>query len=287
LSAKVTGILRRFLKLDEIEVGNKNSSVYYGNNLILCKTIYGQKMFLDATDYSLTPHLALDGFWERWITNVFLDNVKEGMNVVDIGANVGYYTLLAASKVGKRGRVFAFEPHLETFQILSRNIEINGFIDSVTPINKAVFSKTAKLALHIPQHHKADSSVVADLSHFLKHWTQRGERTEATDVDGISLDDYFADKDIKIDLMKMDAEGSEPHIFDGATKLLRRNPNMAIISEFAPSQITGAGKDPRSFLVQLEDLGFPLKIINFDSQTVQACIDDLLRESFSTLYLKR
>lgn len=212
-------------------------------------------MFLDASDCSITPHLALDGFWEKSLTNVFLNTVKEGMRVVEVGANMGYYTLLAASKVGKDGRVFAFEPNPETFEILSRNIDVNGFLDSVTLINKAVFSKTAKLRFHKLRYHKGGSSVFG----VSEQLTQLGERAEITEVEGISLDEYFADKDIKIDLMKVDAEGSEPCIFEGASKLLGGNPEMTIICEFYPSMIAQGGKDPAVFPCSIGKLGVSIK----------------------------
>ena len=82
----------------------RNSSIYLGNNIALTKTIYGQKMYVDTRDQSLTPHILLDGDWEGNITKVFLANVKSGMHVVDIGANVGYYSLLAGRKIGKNGK---------------------------------------------------------------------------------------------------------------------------------------------------------------------------------------
>lgn len=69
----------------------KNKSVYIGDGRVLTKNAYGQKMILPSFDISLTPHILMDGYWEKWITNVFIDHIKPGMTVLDVGSNVGYY----------------------------------------------------------------------------------------------------------------------------------------------------------------------------------------------------
>ncbi len=82
-------------------------AVYLGENLALTRVLDRFKMYVDARDISLAPHLLLDGYWELWNTKVFRQLLRPGMHVVDVGANVGYYTLLAAAGVGPRGRVHA------------------------------------------------------------------------------------------------------------------------------------------------------------------------------------
>jgi energy-coupling factor transporter ATP-binding protein EcfA2 len=86
--------------------------VYLGDHRALVRTAWGHKMFVDTRDLGLAPHLLLDGSWELWVTAAFLTNLREGMTVVDVGANIGYYSLLAASNVGSGGRLVSFEPHL-------------------------------------------------------------------------------------------------------------------------------------------------------------------------------
>jgi hypothetical protein len=133
------------------------------------------------------------------------------------------------------------------------------------------------------QQHKGGSSVFG-VSEQLK---QLGEEAESTEVEGISLDEYFADKGVKVDLIKVDAEGSEPYVFEGASNLLRENSNVTVICEFYPSMIAQGGKDPRSFLVHVESLGFRLRTINESSRIVSISKDDLLKANLSELYLRR
>jgi hypothetical protein len=101
-------------------------ATYVGNNLALTKTVWGQKMFVDTRDISLAPHLIVDGVWEPWLSNVFARTVKAGMTVVDVGANFGYYTLLAGRQLAGSGEIHSFEPNPGVFDILLKNVSING-----------------------------------------------------------------------------------------------------------------------------------------------------------------
>jgi hypothetical protein len=78
---------------------------------VLCKVLGKYLMWVDALDQGLSPHLIFQGFWEMWITAAMARFVRRGTTVVDVGANVGYYTLLLADAVGPQGRVVAFEPN--------------------------------------------------------------------------------------------------------------------------------------------------------------------------------
>ncbi len=110
-----------------------------GDSRALTRTIYGHKMYVKTTDLSLAPHILLDGFWENWITKVFIREVQPGMVVCDIGANIGYYSLLAAASVGERGHLHCFEANPDVCEILFQNLDINGFLSRTTVVNKAVF----------------------------------------------------------------------------------------------------------------------------------------------------
>lgn len=127
----------------------KNKSVYIGDGRVLTKNAYGQKMILPSFDISLTPHILMDGYWEKWITNVFIDHIKPGMTVLDVGSNVGYYSLLAASIVGKKGKVIAFEANKYLCDIIYSNFSINGYLDFSQIKNVAVYSESTKLPFTI------------------------------------------------------------------------------------------------------------------------------------------
>lgn len=178
--------------------------------------IQGHKMFIDSTD---AHRLSIYGFLEPLETELFKKEIKEGEVVLDIGANIGYYTLIAARIVGKKGKVFAFEPHPENFALLKKNVEINGY-DNVVLINKAVSNKNGKVRLYLSERDTGASSIYPE------------DSQKSIEVETIRLDDYFKDFKGKIDFVKMDIEGSEGEALQGMRGIIDKNKNIKIITEF-------------------------------------------------------
>ena len=87
--------------------------------------VNGMPMWVDTRDRVIATHLLGDEIWEPSETAAFLAQAREGMCVFDVGANIGYYTLLAARAVGSSGRVYAFEPEPVNFLLLTRNVAEN------------------------------------------------------------------------------------------------------------------------------------------------------------------
>jgi len=104
----------------------------------------GYKLYLDSADKDLGLKLLLNGFSEeKYGKQLFKEKIKEGMMVLDIGANLGVYTLLAAKLVGKNGIIYSFEPFLKNFQLLSQTVKANN-LDNVRLIKKAVAEAEGK-----------------------------------------------------------------------------------------------------------------------------------------------
>ncbi len=270
----------------EIENALQNSSrrpmVYLGDFNALTENIFGHTIILDTRDISLTPHLLSKGFWEIWITQVFLETIEDNMNVLEIGANVGYYTLLAASKVGSDNQIFAFEADSATYELLSKNIEINGFKNKVTLINKAVFSESKRVKFSSFKKHHGSNSLIQFSESSIEGFR---EEVKISEIDSISLDDYFEMNVPKIGLIKIDAEGSEPHIFRGMIKLLHENSHVKIICEFAQILISELGEDPEKFLDDLVKQGFCLSIIDPVMGIVEVTKQKLLEIEHCELFL--
>lgn len=282
MNNKIIRILNNITTL--IQGKNYREHVYLGDYNALSRTIFGHKIFVDTRDMSMAPHILLDGYWEMWTTNIFMNLVKDGMNVIDIGANIGYYSLIFASKIGYTGKLFAFEADPEVFDILHKNIEINGFSSRTELINKVVIDRQETVHFNKRKRHHGSSSIASFSDEFLG---QQRDSVEVINVDTISLDEYFKNKNMKIDIMKIDAEGSEPYIFDGMKELIEKNPEMIIICEFNPYVIYGAKKDPRKFLEEIKQYGFILKYIDEKSSIVDISVDELLKKEVCELYLKR
>lgn len=260
-------------------------TVYCGDHIVFTKTIYGLNIFLDTKDLSVTPGILMNHAHEEWIVKVFLAGIRAGMTVIDIGANVGYYSLLAAYRVGKEGNVISFEPDLRSFKILHMNIDINGCLDRVELVKKGVFDGEGIREFFILKNHHG-SSCFWDIENELKQ--KYMETTEAVEVDTVSLDEFFKGRNMKVDVIKIDAEGSEPWIFDGMRNIIKNNPRLLIITEFFPTMIRRGGRDPEAFLKSRVEDGFKLKIIDRNSRIKEKTMEELLAVTdWVTLFLKK
>jgi FkbM family methyltransferase len=208
---------------------------YIGNGRVLFTTHWGHAMICDARDLSLTPALLHHGLFEPGTTNVFLKLVHEGMHVIEVGANIGYYTSLGGLRVGREGRYIAFEPYPRAFALLETNIALYLLYDWVEAVNKAVFDKATTLTLH---------TYDSRLGHTTIHRVEDEEFERTSDysgtftVDAVSLDEYLAGTGMHVDLVKIDAERSEPYILRGMRQTLLDNPDIQVIFEICPDTFT-------------------------------------------------
>lgn len=269
---------------------NGNSSIpndkqrmctYMGNNRILTTTIYGQKIFCAACDISLTPHIIIDGCWEPWITKVFLDLIKQDMVVLDIGANIGWYSLLAASIVGENGKVIAFEANPELADIIASNFAINGYHLFSEVQNIAVYSDERKISFGILQKYLGGSSI----------WmTEQGanglyDHVKFIDIPAKPLDAIFP-AGTQVDFIKMDAEGAEWQIINGGKRLINENRALSIIMEYSIKRIE---KDVTidEFIDKIYGYGFKIYEITTDSQLIPCNKDRAKNLEFCDILLTR
>lgn len=166
------------------------------------------------------------------------------MVVIDLGANVGYYTLLASEKVGEAGRVFAFEPDPLCYGLLEKNVAINRCVNVVT-VNKAVSDRSGNGSLFLGAKNKGGHSLCASEE------VGRSIRIVMT-----SLDDYFRDQDLCIHLIKMDIQGAELAALRGMRRILETSEDLAIVVEFWPAGISRFGDAPADFIRMLLAYGF-------------------------------
>jgi len=216
-------------------------------SIILIK-VQNNKMYIDLKDEEVSQSLLRYGVYGKLETKLVENLVKKRMTVLDIGANIGYYTLIAAKKVGRGGKVFAFEPEPSNYDLLCKNIKINK-LHNVVPIPKAVSDSANITKLYLSPVNRAEHS-------FCKY---RGTSATFVNVETIVLDDFLKDK---IDFIKMDIEGAEMEALKGMQNIIRNNKKLILITEFWPAGIEMRGFMPRRFLKTLLKLGFKLYDIN-------------------------
>ena len=259
-------------------------TVYLGDHTALTTLNSGHKLFVDTRDLSLTPHLLLEGTWERWLTEVLSRLLRPGMTFVDVGANFGYYSVLAASQVGPRGRVFSFEANDAVADLLWRSVNVNGFEDRVTVVPRAVHETSGKISFSRLER-LLGASRVADFDAALLE--QYHDEAVTVQVDAVSLDDFFADDAIGVDVVKIDAEGSEPAILRGMAGILRSRPAVKVVFEYGPDNIRSAGDDPLELLHELMRSGLRLQRINHDGSIVNVDLADLPHDHHCELLLTK
>ena len=244
--------------------------------------VFGHEMFLDPTDAIISPFLLRDGYFEPYETTLMEAAIKPGQVVLDIGANIGYYTLLFARLVGESGKVFAFEPDPANYELLRKNVRANGY-HNVVFVRKAVADSSGPLSLYLCPDNKGDHRA------FDSHDGRPSIPIEAT-----SLDEYFDGYDGPIDFIKMDIQGSEGRALRGMKGLLAKHPDVKIITEFWPAGLHRSGVEARDYLADMERLGFRLHRIDDETETLELTTAEALltqypadREQFSNLYCAR
>ena len=252
------------------------------HNRILTKTIYGQKIFCDASDISLTPHIIFDGYWEKWITKIFLEHIHQGMHVLDIGANIGYYSLLAASKVGNKGSVTSFEANPQLADIIASNFSINGYLDFCKIKNIALYKEPTILEFNILKKHKGSSSIYIT-EDYAKSYHDEIERIK---INADCLDNIIA-SGTKVDFIKMDAEGAETDIICGAQRVLSENRDLKILMEWAPELIIGASGSIDILVDKIKQHKFSIYKITTDSTLEHIPYENIKNLEQCDIILKR
>jgi FkbM family methyltransferase len=232
------------------------------------------KMVVSLDDHDISRLVREHGWYadERWETSVFADQLQPGMSVLDLGGNIGFYSMLAASRVGPRGRVVAFEPYPRSAALIRASAEANGFT-FVDVVQAAVCDADRRGKLYLSPDNWTEHSLL-DLEH-----SKPAEDGYTLDIDFVAVDGALArlGHDFRVDVMKMDIEGGEWLAVRGMTQVLARNPQLTLMTEFWPNGFIRAGATPRRYLEFLRDAGFSFQNMNAQTQALEPMtIDELV-----------
>jgi FkbM family methyltransferase len=229
------------------------SNAYLGGNRSLCRVLGRYKMVVDTTDVGLSSHLLLDGYWEMWITELLAAVVKPGMKVVDVGANLGYFTLLLADLVGSAGEVHAFEPNIDLARRMTQSLAINGF-DAIAKVHEqALADVEADVLLVVPTDEPKNAHLLP-----AEHPVSNDQATETRLMRTRRLDSYEELHDA--DIIKIDADTSEMAIWNGMSGILERGRSLTIVLEFARVRYD----NPGGFIDQILADGFTISVISLE-----------------------
>ncbi len=223
--------------------------VRFGPEDIFYADLGSFSLAVDNADRAVGLSILHSGIYEPHVTAFCKSVIKEGMHVVDIGANIGYFTLLSSRLVGPSGSVTAIEPNSENSRLILLSIERNG-IDNVKLLPVALSS--AEGAAYFSTHVGSNGGLLPETSAVLSS-------PYCTVVPVFRLDQLVQKR---IDFIKVDVEGAESKVFDGAWPLIERD-RPIISTEFSPEMLQRiSGVDPLSYLKRFVDIGYHIGLLD-------------------------
>ena len=224
-------------------------------------------------DSHVSQRLRVHGDWEPYETSLVIDalcSVSEQANYVfvDVGANIGYYSLIAGQQLQGKGQVYAFEPERDNHALLQKNIGDNQ-LDNVTAVPAALCDQTGAGRIYLNPENKGDHQV---------YLAEPGRSSYAISM--LDGSEYFADEKIaRLDFIKIDTQGAEFQVLTGLQTLIRASlPSLKLIVEFWPAGLRRANASGDQLLDLLLSFSLPMNIIDHIGHTLIPCTEKDLRD---------
>lgn len=239
-------------------------TTYLGDHTILCWVLSQYLLYGDTRDAGIMPHLCMRGYWEAGVTMTMGRAIRPGWCCLDVGANVGYYTLLMASLVGQSGQVIALEANDRLVELLGQTLGVNALKKRVTLVHKAVSDRDGEtVQLSAPINQPGGGSIMLS----------PGQSPDGYcfEVETITIDTLMQGR--PVNLIKIDVEGAELKVWQGMQQTVRNNPEIIIILEFGANRYA----DSRAFLQSILDAGFILRYVEYDEVkdlTIERCLTE-------------
>lgn len=183
------------------------------------------------------------GTYDRESTAFFSKVIKQGWTIIDIGAYIGYYTIHFSKLAGSKGKIIAIEPDSNNLSILQKNLQLHK-INNVNIKRVALGDRRKMIKLYIAGPH---TTLIKKNIKFIKEIKRMHMDT---------LDNVL--KNQKADLIKIDTQGYDFEVLQGARKILQRNQSIIIHLELWPTSPTPDNPEDLKELVFLRDLGFKI-----------------------------
>ena len=237
--------IRRMLGMIEHQEAPTAFSVQLGEEDAVRCTVGGIQLLADAADAAVTPGLR-SGEYEPHLTAVFERYVTPGMTVVDVGANLGYYSILASRLVGPSGRVVALEPNSENCRLLLSSLRLDKIANvELIPVAADTATGWAYYSTHV-----GSNGGLIDDGDLLRH--------PGVVVPTFRLDDLV---DGPVGLLKMDTEGAEGRVVKGAMRLIERD-RPVITTELKEDMLAHVSKmSLDEYLGYFERLGYGASVL--------------------------
>lgn len=212
---------------------------------VLLDTDVGKLLYPEG-DGGVTSFVEANGFWEPAEAEQIRKCLQSGDTFIDVGAHIGYFSVLAAQIVGTTGQVISIEPEYNNFRLLFKNLRPYK--------NTILFQTAAWNERKILDFYR--SSVNSGDNRMFYH----GESLESIKVPAFPLDDLYVSN---VTCIKIDTQGSDHLVIEGALKIIERW-RPKIIVEWWPSGLIEAGIGPTKVLLAYADLGYKITPLTMD-----------------------
>jgi FkbM family methyltransferase len=218
-------------------------------------------LWFDGADDQLVRWIRSQGVWEADVMKLLGRTLPPGGIFLDVGAHVGFHSVLAGQLVGPAGKVFAVEPAPWAVDLLRANVRRHG-LENVTVLPFAASDEEGTVRLALDEAHRSGAHL--------------SDAEGAVEVQAAPLDELLPD--VAVDVLKVDVEGAEPLVLRGARSLLLRSPHLLAVVEFRDEPHLG-GEGPLEVLALYESLGFELCLLRRNGDLAPAGADAVLEQS--------
>lgn len=248
---------------------------YIGNNRMFITPQWGGKIHAFADDLSVTTGLLLDGVFEVGLTNYILTEIKQGMNVVDVGCNIGYFSVLLGYRVGELGTVHAYEPNPNLHELIVDNLTLNELKHNVILHKKGAYSEESTVNFYISKRFQGNSSINKHSETYLNDF--KSDQFEISIIDVVPLDSESIGE--KIDFMKIDVEGGEYRVFLGMKKRLDEGSIDRIVFELNKSMLKNDVDCFYELLSQYTKT-YSFNLLSHDGLLIPTSLDEIFSHNF-------
>ena len=217
-------------------------------------------------DQYISGNLLRDKIWEPFETKIFCRLCQHGDVVADLGANIGWYSVIASRLVGPTGRVFSFEPDSTNLVLLTKNVLGSGHAEQIEIRDVALAERESSSRLFLSDYNLGDHRLFDD-----------GTPRDSVVVKVSTLDAQFANSPRRPTLLKSDTQGSEARILRGASELFADGWRPILIMEFWPYGLINSGDDPLELFEKLESFGYELYELTEENPTLNTLTRERMR----------
>jgi len=210
----------------------------------------GFKLVVHQHDIVISEFIKQRKIWAEAETRIFRELLKPGMVVIDVGANIGYFSLLASTLVGSGGTVHAFEPDPLNCRLLKKNIRLNR-ASNIKVIKAALSDNDERLSLFLNSDNKGDHRI----------WETNQESRKKIHIRAMTLDQYVKKTAIVPSFIKIDVQGAEGKVLNGMKDTLKQNSTTNLLIEFWPTALRNCGTNPVELVQQIAKAGFTIRVV--------------------------